>query len=84
MFTKLFATTTIIMLALSSPLTARTITNFTGMDGYTAKTKERVVYRSNLPVGTIVIHTKARALFYIVSDAAALRYTIAVGRPETV
>ena len=39
-----------------------------------------VYYRTNEPVGTVIVETRERALYLILPDSRALRYGIGVGR----
>jgi lipoprotein-anchoring transpeptidase ErfK/SrfK len=40
-----------------------------------------VAFESELPAGTIVIHTDERRLYLVLTGGNALRYTVGVGRP---
>ena len=43
---------------------------------------EAVAFQQNYPLGAIVVVNKERRLYYVVGKGRALRYSVAVGKPE--
>lgn len=50
--------------------------------GEASSSYERVDYPGAYELGTIVIHTSERRLYYVLGDGTALAYRVAVGRPS--
>jgi lipoprotein-anchoring transpeptidase ErfK/SrfK len=47
---------------------------------YSETPRETVAYQSKQPAGTIIVDTRNRYLYYVISRNQAIRYSIAVGR----